>query len=73
MHKSGLQMFYPEDINNMVLMNTVEEKIKAFTKCDVEGAKSARNLYAKLLYPPNADFKWLIKKNKKLRSVGSEY
>ena len=35
MHKSGLHVLYPEDINNMVLMNTVEENIKAFTKCDV--------------------------------------
>ena len=24
MHKSGLHVFYPEDINIMVLMNTVE-------------------------------------------------
>ena len=35
MHKSGLHVFYPEDINNMVLMNTVEENMKAFTKRDV--------------------------------------
>ena len=73
MHKSGLQMFYPEDINNMVLMNTVEENKKAFTKRDVKGAKAARKLYAKLFYPLNADCKWLIKnnQNQKLRSVGS--
>ena len=44
-------------------MNTVEENMKAFTNCDVEGAKVARNLYAKLVYPLNADFKWLIKNN----------
>ena len=44
-------------------MNTVEENMKAFTKRDVEGAKLARYLYAKLLYPSNADFKWLIKNN----------
>ena len=42
-------------------MNTVEEKMKAFTKRDVEGAKTARKLYAKLVYPSNANFKWLIK------------
>ena len=63
MHRSGLHVLYLEDINNLVLMNTVEENMKAFTKRDVEGAKAARKLYAKLLYPPNADFKWLIKKN----------
>ena len=44
-------------------MNMVEENMKAFTKRDVEGAKEARKLYAKLLYPLNADFKWLIKNN----------
>ena len=49
--------------------------MKAFTKRDVKVAKAARKLYAKLLYPSNADFKWLMKKkpNQKLRSVGSEY
>ena len=43
MHKSGFSVFYPEHIKNMVLMNTVEEKMKAFTKHDVKGAKLARN------------------------------
>ena len=59
-HKSGLQVFCPEEINNMVPMNTFKENMNAFTERDVEGAKSARKLYAKLLYPSNADFKWLI-------------
>ena len=44
-------------------MNTFEENMKAFTKRDVEGAKAARKLYAKLLYPPSTDLKWLIKNN----------
>ena len=35
MHKSGLHMFYPEDVNNLVLMNTVEVNMKTFTKRDV--------------------------------------
>ena len=48
--------------------------MKAFTKRNVEGTKSARKMHAKLLYPLNAGFKQLIKKpNQKLRSVGSEY
>ena len=37
--------------------------MKAFTKRDIKGEKSARKLYAKLLYPSNADFKWLITNN----------
>ena len=44
-------------------MKTVEENMKAFIKRDVEGAKPERNMYTKLLYPMNADFKWLIKNN----------
>ena len=63
MHKLGLHVLHPEVINNMLLLNTVEEDMKAFTKRDVEGAKAARKLYAKMLYPSNADFKWLIKNN----------
>ena len=63
MDNSGLHVFYPEDIKNLVLMNTVEENMKAFTKRDVEGAKAARKMYAKLLYPLNVDFKWSIKNN----------
>ena len=63
MQKSGLHMLYPEDKKNLVLTNTAKENMKAFTKRDVEGAKAARKLYAKLLYPSNADFKWLIKNN----------
>ena len=64
MHKSGLHVFYPEDIKNLVLMNTVEENMKAFTNRDVEGTNAARKLYAKLLYPSNVDFKRLIKTTK---------
>ena len=48
---------------NLVLMKTVEENMRVFTKCDAEGAKSSRKLYAKLLYMSNPDFKWSIKNN----------
>ena len=63
MHKSGLHLFYSEDINNLVIMNTAEENMKSFTKRDVEGSKAARKLYDKLLYRSRAEFKWLIKSN----------
>ena len=56
-------MFFPEDTHNLVLMTTVEENMKAFTKHDIKGAKVARKMYAKLLYPSNVDFRWLIKNN----------
>ena len=51
MHKSGIHVFYREEINNLVLMNTVEENMNTYTKRDVEGAKSATKLYTKLSYP----------------------
>ena len=63
MHKSDINVFYPKNINYLVLMNTVKDNMKVFTKRDVKGVKSARKLYAKLLYPSNVDFKWLIKNN----------
>ena len=44
-------------------MNTIEENMKSFTKRDVKGAKSARKMSAKLLYPLDVDFRWLIKNN----------
>ena len=44
-------------------MNTVEENMKAFTKRDVEVAKTSSKPYDKLLYPSNTDFKWFIKNN----------
>ena len=66
-HKSGIHVFYQEDIKNMVLMKTVEYNMRTFTKRDIEGANSAMKLYAKLLYLLSAYSKWLIKKqpNKK--------
>ena len=75
MYKSDHHVFDMEDIKNLVLINTVEEKMKAFTKRDAEGAKEARKLYDKMLYLSHADLKWLIKKqpNQKLQSVSSEY
>ena len=56
-------MFYQGDIKNLLLINTVEDNMKAFTKREAEGDKSARKLYAKLLYLLIADFKWLINNN----------
>ena len=63
MYKSDHHVFDMEDIKNLVLINTVEEKMKAFTKRDAEGAKEARKMYDKMLYLSHADLKWLIKNN----------
>ena len=37
--------------------------MKAFTKIEIKGENMARQLYAKLLYPPNTEFIWTIQNN----------
>ena len=63
MHKSGLHVFYPDDIKDMVMMYTVTYNMQAFIKRDIEGAKQANQIYAKLLYHSNADFWWMVQNN----------
>ena len=40
----------------MVFMNTGSDNMKAFAKKDIKGAKRAKQLYAKLMYPSDKDF-----------------
>ena len=47
----------------MVFMNTVNKNMKAFTKKDIKVAKRAKQLYDKLLYPSDKDFRWVIQNN----------
>ena len=47
----------------MVFMNTVSDNIKAFTKKGIKGAKRAKQLYDKLLYPSDKDFRRVVKNN----------
>ena len=44
-------------------MHTVSDNMKPFTKRDVDGAKQARKLCAKLLCPSDKDFRWMTKNN----------
>ena len=37
--------------------------MKAFTKGEIKGENMVRQLYTKLLYPTNADFRWMIQNN----------
>ena len=62
MHSSGLHVYDPKGRGeeNTVFMNTVSENMKAFTKKDVKGAKRAKRLSAKLLYPSNKDLLWVV-------------
>ena len=62
MHSSGLHYYDPfnEDFN---FINTVKENKAVFTKRQIESADKERELYASLVYPSNADYKWILKSN----------
>ena len=65
MHSSGLHVYDPKEHGeaNMFFMDTMSENMKAFTKKDIKGVNMAKQLYAKLLYPPDKDFLWLVQNN----------
>ena len=56
MHKSGLHVFYPDDIKYMVMMNTVIDSMKEFTKRGIEEAKKAKQLLYKSVIPFERQF-----------------
>jgi hypothetical protein len=62
MHSSGLHYYAPssEDFN---FINTVNKNKAGFTKRQITSADKARELYASLAYPSNADYKWILKSN----------
>ena len=47
----------------MVFVNNVSENMKAFTKKDIKGANREKQLYAKLMYPLDMDFLWVVQNN----------
>ena len=65
MHSLGLHVYDPKEHGeaNMVFMNTVSDNIKAFTKKGIKGAKRSKQLYAKLMYPSDKDFRRVVKNN----------
>ena len=44
-------------------INTVEKNKAVFTKRQIANADKAQELYASLVYPSNADYKWILKSN----------
>jgi hypothetical protein len=62
MHPSGLHVYDPTN-NELVMVNTVKGNMEGYTKKQVEGAKLAKELYAKLAYPSPKDFKWAVMSN----------
>ena len=65
MHALGLHVYHPNEPNkyNITFINKVLENIKTFTKMEIKGSNIMRQLYAKLLYPSNTYFRWMIKNN----------
>ena len=72
MHKSGLHMLYQEDTKKLLLMNTAEENMKAFTKRDIEGAKESRKLYTKLLFMSNGSYQTYMDRMSALTKGGKK-
>jgi hypothetical protein len=62
MHESGLHYFQPGK-EAFVSVNTVSGNKEGYTRRQLKGAESARVLYAKLGYPSQRDFKWVIQSN----------
>jgi hypothetical protein len=62
MHKSGLHYFQPGK-EAFAFVNTVSGNKEGYTQRQLKGAESARVLYAKLGYPSQKDFKWVIQSN----------
>ena len=58
-------VYHPNDPNesNITFINTLSENMKEFTKRETNGENMARQLYSKMLYPSNMDFRWMIQNN----------
>ena len=65
MHSLGLHVYDPKGYGeeNMVFMNNVSDNMKVLTKKDTKGSKRAKRMYAKLLYPSDKDFRWVVQNN----------
>ena len=62
MHKDGLH--YHDTINREItLVQTVQENEEGYSQRQIQDAKKARDLYAKVGYPSTRDFKNIITKN----------
>ena len=61
-HSSGLHIYHPTP-EELAFLNTVEDNMEGFTKKEIAGAKTARELLKKLCYPSMKDYKWAIASN----------
>ena len=62
MHKDG--MHYHDNRNSEItLVQTVKENEEGYSQCQIQDAKKARDLYAKVGYPSARDFHQMISQN----------
>jgi hypothetical protein len=60
-HPCGLHIYYLKKTNGHYgFVQNVVDKMKLFTKQQIEGALKARHLYKTVGYPSNADFKAML-------------
>ena len=62
MHKEGLH-YHDTRNREITLVQTVQENEKGYSQRQIQDAKKARGLYAKIGYPSARDFKTIISKN----------
>ena len=62
MVEDGLHVHIPGD-KGKAFVNTVSENMEGFSKRQIKGAKAARELYSKLVYPSMKDFRWAVMSN----------
>ena len=62
MMEEGLHLYIPPDVA-AAFINPVAGNTIGFNKRQLKGAKLAKELYAKLIYPSLKDFKWATQTN----------
>ena len=62
MHRDGLHYHYPSE-KEISLVQTVNENESRYSARQILDAKRARELYSKVVFPSNKDFKIIIKNN----------
>ncbi len=60
MHPCGLHVCYPKKMGQFGFVQTVQDNMKLFSKCQLAGAQRARELYELLLYPSTSDFRAIV-------------
>jgi hypothetical protein len=58
MHECGLHYYEPRKTEHLAFVSTVSDNKKGFTKIQIKGAETARDLYTILSYPSMKYFKW---------------